>query len=117
MSVGADAGDNFSIAALNGPQRAPQCDYAARSPQRDVVEPARRDSQVLRQTNCRVGRERETADAQAIDLRLLKTCSAQQFCESAGKKRVRAAQRMSYIRHGDRRRDDGIAVVLKCAAY
>ena len=52
MGIGANAGDDFSIAALNGPQRAPQCDYAARSPERNIVEPARRDSQVLRQTDC-----------------------------------------------------------------
>ena len=79
VGIAGDAGDDVGVARLHRARRAPQRHHAARAAQRNVVEPARREPEVLRQADRGVGSEREAGDGQAIDVALLQSGSLQQF--------------------------------------
>ena len=71
VGVGGDAGDDVGIARLHRARGAAQRHHARRAAGRDVVEPARREAQVLGDADGGVGREREAADTvEAVDLLL-----------------------------------------------
>lgn len=76
IGVGADAGNYFDIAGLHGAQRAAQGDDAARAPERNVIEPANRNPEVLSEPNRGVGRQCEAAETQTVDRALARSESA-----------------------------------------
>ena len=68
VGVGGDAGDDVGVARLHRARGAAQRHHARGAAGRDVVEPARRQAQVLGHADGGVGREREAADGEAVDL-------------------------------------------------
>src|SRR5437667_149374 len=71
IGVAGDARDDVRVTRLHRARRAPQGDHAAGAAERQVVEPARRQAEVLREADRRVGRQREARDAQSVDRVLL----------------------------------------------
>ena len=78
VGVAGDAGDDVRVARLHRARRAAQRHHAARAAQRDVVEPARREAEVLRQADGGIGREGEAGDGKAVDLVFVQSRSFQE---------------------------------------
>jgi hypothetical protein len=71
VRIAGDAGYDVRVARLHRARRAAQRHYTARTTQRDMVEPARRQPQMLRETDGGVGSERKARDGEPVDLVLL----------------------------------------------
>ena len=71
VGVARDAGHDVGVARLHRARRAPQRHDAARAAEGHVVEPARREAEVLGEADRGVGREREARDGETVDLVLL----------------------------------------------
>ena len=69
IGVGGDAGDDLGVAGLHRPRRAPQRHDAARAAKRNVIEPARRQAEMLGQPDCGVRRDGEARYREAVDVR------------------------------------------------
>ena len=67
VGVAGEAGDDARVARLHRARRAPQRHHAARAAQGNVVEPARREAEVLREADGRVGLQREAGNGEPID--------------------------------------------------
>ena len=102
VGVGGDAGDDVGIARLHRARRAAQAHHARGAAGRHMVEPARRQAQVLGHADRGVGREREAAQAQAVDLRLRQAAGLHQRLERLADEPVGAVRRVAHVGHGDR---------------
>ncbi len=71
VGVAGDAGDDIGIAVLHSAGRAPQRDHAAGAAEGQMIQPARAEAEMLRQSDSRIGKQREARDAEAVDLILL----------------------------------------------
>ena len=70
IGVPREAGDDRGVAGLHCARGAPQRDHAARAAHRDVIQPARRQPEMLHQADRGVGEEQETRDGDAVDVLL-----------------------------------------------
>ena len=113
VGVAGDAGDRRCVAALHRARGAAQRDHAAGAAHRNVVEPAQRHAEMLRQADRAVRRERKARDAQPVDPVLAEAGLLEESGERAGKEPVRAANGITHIRHGDGRGHHHI--VVACA--
>ena len=102
VGVARDAGDDLGVARLDGARGAAHRHHAGGAAQRQVVEPARGEAEVLRQAHRRVGRQREARHAQAVDVVLGDARLAHQFGQHPADEPVRAMRRVAHIGHGDR---------------
>ncbi|MNS77874.1 hypothetical protein D3C72_1114660 [compost metagenome] len=105
VGVGAHAGDDVGIARLHGTRGAAQAHHARGTAGGHVVEPARRQAQVLRDAHGRVGREREAAQAQPVDLFLGHAAGLHQRVDGLADEPVRGARGVAHVGHGDGHRD------------
>jgi len=110
VGVGGDASDNTGIAALHGACGAAQGDDAARPAHRNVIEPARRQAEMLGQPDRRVGRQAEAGDAKPVDAILVDAGASQSLRQGAGEEPVRPADRVTHIGHGDRHGQSDIVI-------
>ena len=98
VGVGGDAGDDVGVARLHRARGAAQRHHARRAAGRDVVEPARRKAQVLGDADGGVGREREAADGEAVDLVLGDSRALDQRLDRLADEPVRAVRRVAHVR-------------------
>ena len=105
VGIGGDAGDDVGVSRLHRARGAAQRHHARRAAGRDVVEPARAEAEVLGDADGGVGREREAADGEAVDLFLGDPRSLDQRIDRPADEPVRAVRRVADVRHGHRHRD------------
>ena len=116
VRVGADAGDHVGVSCLHGAQRPPQRDNAARAAERNMVEPAYREPEMLGEPDRSVRSQREAADAQAVDVGLVELGGLQQAGESLRDKPVCVADGIADVRDRHRRDERQIAIVSRADA-
>ena len=117
VGVARDAGDGVGVARLHGARGAAQRHDAAGAAHRNMIEPAQREAEMLGQADRRVRRQREARHAQPVEPVLGKTGAFREFGKRAGKKPVRATDRVAHIRHGHRGGDDDVVIGGACAAH
>src|SRR3569833_77396 len=107
VCIGADAGNNLCILRFNGPYGSPEGDDSRRPTHRYVVQPPQGQTQMLSEANCRIGSERETREAQAIDGGLLEVGSPEHFRQRPRCKPMSRILAEAGIWNGRRGGDDG----------
>ena len=105
VGVAGDAGDDLGIARLHRARRAPQRHHPARPAHGDVVEPARREPEVLHEAHRGVGEQQEPGHAHAVDLVLGEARALEQRGQRARDEPVGALDRVAHVRHGHWHRD------------
>ncbi len=77
VGIAGDANDKIRIMHLHGTRCAPQGNDAAGAAERDLVEPARADAEMLRQSRRAVGPERKTGHREAVDIAVAQPAALQ----------------------------------------
>src|SRR5207237_2007014 len=93
------------VACLYRSRSAPEHHYAARAPERHMIEPARRQAEVLRQTDGGVGREREAGDRETVDVVLLQPGLLEHVSQAASEPPMCRADRIADVGHRHRNGD------------
>ena len=117
VGVGADAGDHLGVSCLHGAQRPSQRHDAAGAAERNMVEPAYREPEMLGEPDSSVRSQREAADAQAVDVGLVELRSA--FNRRRERRRdepMCVADGIADVRDRHRRDERQIAIVSRADA-
>ena len=117
VGVAGDTGDDLGVACLNGARRAAEAVNAGRAAHRHVIEPARRQAEMLGQADRGVGRQREARDAQAVHLVLADSGAIDQLLQRAGDEPVRAADAETLIGNGDGDRDGNSLIICGAVCH
>jgi hypothetical protein len=102
VRIPCDAGDDVGVAGLYGACGPPQGHDGARSAHWDVVEPSRRQSEMLGQADRRIREEREARNGEAVDILLADARAPAQFGQGTGKEPMGIVVGVPSIRHGHR---------------
>ena len=112
IGVAGDAGDDVGVAGLHRPRRAAQRDDAARAAKRNVIEPARRQAEMLREPDRGVRPDGEARYRKAVDVVRSQAGAPCQRVQGAADPPLRAVGRIAPIRDGDRQAGDNPVVGL-----
>ncbi len=115
IGVGGDAGDDVGVAGLHRARRTPQRDDACRTAERHVVEPARREAEMLGQPDRLVRREREAREHEPVDVRGTQARLFGERMQRPPHPPVCGVHGVAPIGNGHRRADDHAVIGFACA--
>ena len=105
IGVGCDAGHDVGVARLHCTRGPAHRHHARGAAGGDVVEPAWRQAQVLSDAHRGVGRQREAADREAVELLFLQPRDVAQAPQGLADEPVCTADRVPHVRHGHGHRE------------
>src|SRR5438552_4231386 len=102
VGVACEAGHHFGVSRLHRARGAAQRDDAACAAKGHMVEPARREAEMLCQPDRRVRCEREAGNRQAIDVVLLQSTVLEEIGKASRQPPMRRPYGVAHIRNSDR---------------
>src|SRR6187431_2343984 len=106
IGIGGDAGDNLGVAGLHRTRGAAQRYDTARAAKWNVVEPARRQAEMLGQPDRSVRPDREARHRQAVDVCRAKTRAGHEFAQRTAEPPMRTVGRITPVRNRHRQAGD-----------
>src|SRR5258706_6399219 len=110
IGICSDAGDNLGIAGLHGARCAAQRHDAARAAKRNMIEPARRQAEMLGQPDRRVRPNGEARHRETVDVRRAESGARHELAQRTAKPPMRAVGRIAPV--GNRHRQTGDDAVV-----
>jgi len=115
ICVAGHTDDDVGVSSLHGAGRAPQADDSRCPAHWHMIEPARRQPQMLGQADGTVRKQAETGNTKPVDIDRPQSGRPRQIAQGAGDPPVRAFYRMTLVWDRHRRGNDHIVVAFSRA--